>query len=59
MVNSQYSTNNYKSLNISTGWTVIRNPEMLKFVPDHLKAEVICKHVVELFFSNKICSCSI
>ena len=25
----------YKSLNISTG-TVMRNPEMLKFVPDHL-----------------------
>ena len=26
----------YKSLNISIA-TVIKNPEMLKFVPDHLK----------------------
>ena len=28
----------YKSLNINIG-TVMRNPEMLKFVPDHLKAK--------------------
>ena len=26
----------YKSFNISVG-TVIQNPEMLRFVPDHLK----------------------
>ena len=26
----------YNSLNISTG-TAMKNPEMLKFVPDHLK----------------------
>ena len=27
---------NYKSLNINIG-TVMKNPEMLKFVPNHLK----------------------
>ena len=26
----------YKSLNVSTG-TVMKNPEMLEFIPDHLK----------------------
>ena len=28
----------YKSLNISIG-TVMKNPEMLKFVPDHVKTK--------------------
>ena len=28
----------------------MRNPEMLKFVPDHLKTKVICKHAVKKFF---------
>ena len=28
----------YKYLNISIG-TALRNPEMLKFIPDHLKTE--------------------
>ena len=36
----------YKSLNISTG-TVMRNPEMLKFVSDHLKTKQMCKHAVQ------------
>ena len=36
MVDSEYSTNLYKPLNINIG-TVMRNPEMLKFVPDHFK----------------------
>ena len=36
----------YKSLNINIG-TVIKNPEMLKFVSDHLKTKKICKHVVQ------------
>ena len=30
--------NIYKSLNISIG-TVMKNPEMLKFIPDHLKTK--------------------
>ena len=36
----------YKSLNISNG-AVMRNPEMLKFVPDHLKTKKMCKHSVK------------
>ena len=36
----------YKSLNINIG-TVMKNPEMLKFVPDHLKTKKMCKHAVK------------
>ena len=36
----------YKYVNISTG-TVMENPEMLKFVPDHLKTKNMSKHAVE------------
>ena len=36
----------YKSLNISNG-TVIIIPEILKFVPDHLKTKRMCKHAVK------------
>ena len=35
-----------KSVKISIG-TVIKNPEMLKFVPDHLKTKKICKCTVK------------
>ena len=35
-----------KSLNVSIG-TVMKNPEMLKFVPDHLKTKKLCKHAVK------------
>ena len=46
----------YKSLNISIG-TVIKNPEMLKFVPDHLKTKKIRKHKVKkITLSLRICS---
>ena len=46
MFDSEYSTGIYKSLNISIG-TVTRNPEMLKFVPGHLKTKKMCKHAVK------------
>ena len=36
----------YKYLNISIG-IVMENPEMLKFVPDHLKTKKMCKHAVK------------
>ena len=36
----------YKSLNISIG-TVMKNPEMSKFVPNHLKTKKLCKHAVK------------
>ena len=45
MVGSGYSTDNYKSSKISIG-AIIKNPEMLKFVPDHLKTKTTCKHTV-------------
>ena len=35
----------YKCPNISTR-TVMKNPEMLKFVSDHLKTKKMCKHAV-------------
>ena len=46
MVYSNYSTDNYKALKISIG-TIIRNPELLRFVSDHLKTKKICKHDVK------------
>ena len=36
----------YKSLKISIG-TVMKNPEMLKFVPDPLKTKKMCNHAVK------------
>ena len=46
MVDSEYITNIYKSLNISIR-TVIRNPELLKFFPYHLKTKKMCKNGVK------------
>ena len=43
MVDSEYGMDIYKHLNISLG-TVMKNPEMLKFVPDHLKTVNMCKY---------------
>ena len=40
------SMNIYKYLNIGIG-TVMKNPEILKFVPDHLKTKKMCKHAVK------------
>ena len=36
----------YKSLNISIG-IVMKNLEMLKFIPDHPKTKKLCKNAVE------------
>ena len=36
----------YKSVNQNIE-KVMRNPKMLKFVPDHRKTKKICKHVVK------------
>ena len=33
----------HKSLNTNIG-TVMKNPEMLKFVPDYVKTKKVCKH---------------
>ena len=40
------SMDNYTSLNISIV-TVTKNPEMLKFVLDHLKTKRMCRHAVK------------
>ena len=42
---SEYSTNIFKSLNIVG--TVMRNPKMLKLIPDHFKTKKMCKHGVK------------
>ena len=36
----------YKYLNINIR-TVMRNPEILKFVPNHFKTKIMCKHTVK------------
>ena len=36
VIDSGHSWGNYKSLKVSTGAT-IKNPEMLRFIPDYLK----------------------
>ena len=36
----------YKSLNINIG-TAVKNPEILKFLPDHLKTKKMCKDAVK------------
>ena len=46
MVDSEYSMDIYKSVKISVG-RVMRNPEMLKFIPDHLKTKCVCRHAVK------------
>ena len=40
------STDICKSLSINIR-TVMKNPEMLKFVPDHLKTKKMSKHTVK------------
>ena len=46
MVDSKYSTDNYKSSKNSVG-AVIKDPKMLKFVPDCLKTKQICNYAVK------------
>ena len=49
MVDSEYTMDIYKFVK-SIG-TVIKNPGMLKFVPDHLKTKKMCKHAVKNYLS--------
>ena len=39
-------TDIYKSLTISTG-RIIKNREMLRFIPDHLNTNKMCRHAVK------------
>ena len=46
MVDSEYSPDNYKSLNKCIG-AIITDLEMLRFGADHLKTKIICTHAVK------------
>ena len=46
MVDSEYYTDNYKSSNISIE-AIMKNPEMLRLVPNRFKTKIMCKHAVE------------
>ena len=39
MVDNKYSPNNYEHLKISIG-TIIKDPEMLRFIPYHLNSNL-------------------
>ena len=41
MIDSEYSADSYKSLKISIE-AKTKNPEMLRFAPDHLKTKTMC-----------------
>ena len=56
MFDSEYNTEDYNSPKINIK-TIMRNPEMLKFVPDYLETKKMCKHAVKKkTICNKICS---
>ena len=46
MVHSEYNMDVYKSVKISIG-TVMKNPKILKFVPNPLKTTKMCQHSVK------------
>ena len=46
MIDSEYSKDNYKSSKISIG-AIIKNPKMLKIVPNRLKTKNMCKYAVK------------
>ena len=46
MIGSKYSPDNYMSLKISIG-SLIKIPEMLRFVPDQLKTKKMCKNAAK------------
>ena len=46
MVDNRNKSDNYKPLKISIG-TIIKDLEMLRFVPDHLKTKKMCKNAVK------------
>ena len=46
MVGREYSPDNYKPLKISVS-AIIKNPKMLRFFPDHLRINKMCKNAVK------------
>ena len=43
MIHTEYSAEDYRPPKINIG-TVMRNPKMLKFVPNHSKTKKMCEH---------------
>ena len=43
MIHTEYSAEDYRSPKINIG-TVMKNPKMLKFVPNHSKTKKMCEH---------------
>ena len=56
MVDSKYSLGTYKPVKINIV-TVMRNLEMLIFVPDHLKTKNMRKHAVKILRNIPIKIC--
>ena len=57
MVESESSPDNCKTLKISIRAMIIKNPKMLKFVPDHLETKKMCKKCSEnVTICNNACS---
>ena len=50
MIDSEYSTDDYEFFQVSIG-AVIKNPEMLIFLPDHLKIKECVKMLLKSFHS--------
>ena len=46
MVEIENSSDNYSTLKISIG-AIIKNSELIKIVPDHLKTKKMCKNAVK------------
>ena len=46
MVASEYSTDEYKPSKTNFA-AIIKNLEMINFIPDHLKTNKMCKHAVK------------
>ena len=56
MVDTEYRRDNYKSSKIIIR-AIIKNPEILKFVPDYLKTKHMCNYAVKkITFHNKYVS---
>ena len=54
MVDSEYSTSDCKSSKISIG-AIMKNPEMLRLIPDHLKTKKTRKHEIKKIAVRKKC----
>ena len=54
MVDGENSPDYYKTLKISKG-TIIKNNELIKFVPDHFKTKKMCKNIVKKLTFVIIC----